>query len=367
MLATASQSALECLECVVTSDADERWRRAVTRLDGARLAHAPEWLTVVERAYGHEPLYVTVGDGAATCGVLPAFVVRRPLVGSIVASMPFLDGGGPCAVSPTLANMLVDRLVAEARRRGARFVELRSAERLAIDATPLEHKVNMTLALPANAGELWRRLDKTVRNQVRKAERAGLSIEIGTAASLPAFYDIFVERMRDLGSPVHAIGFLRAVLDAFGERAQLVLVTKGGTPVGGLIALSFKDRVTVPWATCLKEYFALCPNMLLYWHTIEAACAGGFRSFDFGRSTRQSGTYRFKAQWGAREEPLYWYRIPVAHDAQPGPKGPGLPRPASEPGPEGPGLQRLATTLWQRLPLALTRRLGPRIRKYLIQ
>src|SRR5439155_74702 len=63
--------------------------------------------------------------------------------------------------------------------------------------------------------------------------------------------------------------------------------------------------------TCLKEYFALCPNMLLYWETLRMACMNGFRSFDFGRSSRHSGTYRFKVQWGAREEPLFWYTIPI--------------------------------------------------------
>ena len=70
----------------------------------------------------------------------------------------------------------------------------------------------------------------------------------------------------------------------------------------------------MPWAACSKEHFALCPNMLLYWETIRTACADGFARFDFGRSTRQSGTYRFKRQWGAQEEPLFWYRIPIASD-----------------------------------------------------
>jgi hypothetical protein len=125
-----------------------------------------------------------------------------------------------------------------------------------------------------------------------------------------------------------------------------VLVNKGSATVGGLVALAFKDRVIVPWATCLKEHFALCPNMLLYWETIRTACLEGFARFDFGRSTRQSGTYHFKRQWGAEEEPLFWYRIPIpAHQSS---------------------SDRLAR-MWQRLPLAVTRQVGPHIRKYLIQ
>jgi len=168
------------------------------------------------------------------------------------------------------------------------------------------------------------------------------------------FYDAFAERMRDLGSPVHHPAFLGAVLDAFGPRARVVLVRKGSVTVGGLITIAFGDRVVAPWATCRKDYFALYPNMLMYWEAIRMACAGGFRCFDFGRSSRQSGTYRFKRQWGAEEEQLFWYTIPL-----------GTRRSASVPTP-GRGAA-IAASLWRRLPVSVTRKLGPPIRKYLTQ
>jgi hypothetical protein len=122
------------------------------------LAHAPEWATVIKRAYGHDPLYFCGGDGRGEA-VLPAFVVRRPLLGTVVASMPFLDGGGPCAATPAIATGLVERLVAEAHRLGAARVELRCGERLEIGCEPREHKVNMILPLDGGADAVWRRLD----------------------------------------------------------------------------------------------------------------------------------------------------------------------------------------------------------------
>jgi FemAB-related protein (PEP-CTERM system-associated) len=224
---------------------------------------------------------------------------------------------------------------------------------LEIGTQPAQTKVNMTLPIPADPDRLWRQLDKAVRNQVRKAERSGLSIEIGGAEKLTPFYETFVVRMRDLGSPVHAPEFLRAVLESFGSRARIILVRKGNTTVGGLVILAFKDRLIVPWATCLKEYFALCPNMLLYWEALRAACLEGFRHFDFGRSSRNSGTYHFKCQWGAREEPLFWYTIPITA--------------AAAPCSESPARRELLSRAWQHLPLGVTRYLGPRIRRYLVQ
>lgn len=341
------------LDVTLTTTPDERWRAAVSVAPDARLAHAPEWLTVIAHAYGHTPLYLTAAGDDGAYGVLPAFIVKRPLLGTVVTSMPFLDGGGPCSTSAAVDAALVERLVAEGRQRGARLVEIRSAGPLSIDAEPLESKTNMALVLD-EPDAVWRRVGKGVRNQIRKAERAGLSVEYGGADSLAAFYETFAARMHDLGSPVHALSFLRHTVEAFGPRARVVLVKKGSATVGGLIALRFNDRAVVPWASCLKEYFAFCPNMLLYWETIKAACADGCTRFDFGRSTRHSGTYQFKRQWGAEEEPLYWYRIPTAARRL---------RSAVSPSAGGEWLARM----WQRLPLSFTRHIGPQIRRYLIQ
>jgi serine/alanine adding enzyme len=196
-------------------------------------------------------------------------------------------------------------------------------------------------------------LPKSIRNRVRRATRSGLSVTVGGVENLAPFYDVFAARMRDLGSPVHALAFLRAVLDGFGPRSWIALVRKDDAVVGGLVAVGFKDSLVVPWASCRKEFFPLDPNALLYWKTLEMACAQGFRRFDFGRSSRNSGTYHFKSHWGAGEEQLYWYTIPSS----------GL---GGDDRTLGRGAALLARS-WRHLPLTLTRNLGPHIRKYLTQ
>ena len=325
----------------------------MTTAPTSHLAHAAEWFTIIPTAYGHDPLYLHGEDAGGRRGTLPAFIVRRPMGGAIVSSMPFLDGGGPCSSSVALDGALVTRLLEEASQLGADRVELRCAQRLEIAWEPMEHKVNLTLRLPADSARLWKGFDGGVRNQIRKAERSGLAVESGGAEKLDDFYTIFATRMRELGSPAHARGFFAAVLDNFGARARVTLVRKGTTPIGGLIGLAHQDVLTVPWASCLSPYLKLCPNMLLYWETIGAACREGLQRFDFGRSTRGSGTYRFKRQWGAEEQPLFWYTIPMGRRARP-----------------GAGTSRAAAWLtgsWKHLPLAVTRTLGPCIRRYLTQ
>jgi hypothetical protein len=121
-----------------------------------------------------------------------------------------------------------------------------------------------------------------------------------------------------------------------------------GTPVAASLTFAWRDLVEVPWASSLKEYRSQCPNMLLYWEMLRTAVADGHRTFDFGRSTPDEGTFQFKRQWGAEPRPMCWeYWLPA---------GQSLPD-------QSPKNAKFAAaiSLWQRLPLAVANRLGPPI------
>ena len=80
------------------------------------------------------------------------------------------------------------------------------------------------------------------------------------------------------------------------------------------------------------------------------ACERGYKVYDFGRSTPDEGTYQFKEQWGAKPLQLYWHYW-MRNDGQ-------LP----ELNPKNPKYQ-LAIKMWQKLPVALTKVIGPSIVK----
>jgi serine/alanine adding enzyme len=155
--------------------------------------------------------------------------------------------------------------------------------------------------------------------------------------------------MRDLGSPVHSRRFFAAILEEFKESARLAMVRKGNQTIGGAVCFSFRDTLQVPWASSLREYFPLCPNNLLYWEMIRWGCENGYRRFDFGRSSPGSGTYHFKKQWGTIEEPLHWQCVSRVRK-----QGATIHS-------DDPKYQWLIRT-WSRLPLTVTKLLGPRLR-----
>ena len=103
----------------------------------------------------------------------------------------------------------LEAAVADARGRRLSHLELRHLEARFPHLPSKQHKVAMTLPLPAGADALWQALDRKVRNQVRKAEKSGLTASQGGRELVPEFYEVFARNMRDLGTPVYARRLLR--------------------------------------------------------------------------------------------------------------------------------------------------------------
>ncbi len=331
------------------------WDEYVYRSPDATMCHLYAWRSIIEGAYGHESFYLaarTEREGTV-CGVLPLILVRNRLLGVSLTSMPFLDYGGICADDVGTAELLLKYVLDLKRTTGAQYLELRQARSAAASGDVSRHdKVSMILDLSGGEETLWRNLPAKVRNQVRKAERSGLTTCTGGIELLDAFYDVFVVNMRDLGSPVHSQSFFAQMCVAFGPHLRVMLVQDGTKTVGGLIALFYRDTMLVPWASSLRAHFSKCPNNLLYWNAIQTACARGCTRFDFGRSSVGSGTYEFKRQWGAEPAPLGWSLF--------GENG----RLGARISPNDVKFRPLRE-IWRRLPLSLTKLLGPQARKYL--
>jgi len=206
----------------------------------------------------------------------------------------------------------------------------------------------MCAPLAGDADAAWAALDRKVRNQIRKAEKSNLHVSIGGAEHLPAFYRVFAENMRDLGTPVYSPRLFAAVVDAFPDAVRVIVVRQDTAPVAAGIGFGYRGTFEVPWASSLKAFRPLCPNYLLYWTFVQQAIREGCTVFDFGRSTPGDGTYQFKEQWGATPQALYWEYALADGDAVP------------DQGRTNPKFAR-AIELWKRCPLWLANALGPHI------
>ncbi len=326
---------------------DDEWRRFVASAPDATPAHMIEWRDLIAGVFGYEPVYRVARRNGRVCGVLPAFLVRSALLGPHIISVPFLNWGGMCVQDEAASAALVEDARKAVKLDPVGHFEMRCSYPPPPGVPARQHKVRIVLDLPGSADDLWASLRGEIRNRTRRAENAGLRVEFGSS-DVAGFYRVFAENMRDLGVPSHPMRFFTAVLRCV-KGSQLVVVRDGDQVVGGAITLRFGDRLEVPWISCLRSRFEQCPNNILYWQMMKRACEDGIRTFDFGRSSPNTGPATFKMRWGARADKLYWHYIL--------PEGATLP---SETGSSNPRF-RLASDLWKRTPRVVTDFLGPRL------
>jgi FemAB-related protein (PEP-CTERM system-associated) len=334
-------------------EAEAAWDQFVKNHPAATPYHFIKIRSFIEQTYGHTThyCYALSADGEML-GVMPLVQLSSRLFGNFIVSVPYFNHGGLLANSEEAAAKLI--AVANDWRQtvGASHIELRHLENSGLELQQRRDKVTFLLPLPADPDALWQSFRPKLRAQIRRAEREEPEFVLGGAELLDDFYDVFASNMRDLGTPVYGKAFFRNLLEHLGESARLVVVTLNGKPAGCAFLLTHADQMEIPWASTLREFNTMGINMFMYWKVLEHAVTSGYVVFDFGRCSKDAGTYRFKQQWGAQPIPMHWdYCLP---------EGDSLP----ELNPNNPKF-KLLIAVWQRLPVWLTRLIGPPVVKNL--
>ncbi len=331
--------------------ADKRdWTQYVARHPLASLAHSLAWQAVVEKSFGLASHYFVARTGPRIVGVLPMSYVRSAIFGRFLVSSPYLSHGGVLADEDRIAARLKEAAYARAVELKADFAlvrNLRSEKAETLSLLPDSPYTTLVLTLSDDTSTLWREtLSGSARRNVRRAHKSGLKIH-NDADYLASFTRINDINMRRLGTPAHGLDFFRNII-ALVPGADLLTVHHEGQVVGGALMTRFGETAHLSWIASLPDVLQMRPNNLLYWAGIEWAMEHGCRKLDFGRSKPGAGTFRFKTQFGAEPQPLDYAYL--------------LHRRRTEPqiDQDNPRFQMLIS-LWKRMPLPLTRLLGPKL------
>jgi serine/alanine adding enzyme len=344
---------LETRPLARTPEAEAEWDAYVGSHADAAVYHLAAFRAFIESATGHVAHYTEVRDAGRLAGVLPLVELKSRLFGHYFVSLPYFNHCGLLADNDAAREALADAAAQSVRSAGAAHVELRHlGPASSIAWAEKTTKDEMILALPATADILMASFRSKLRSQIRRPQKEGVTAHIGGAELLDQFYHVFARNMRDLGTPVYGRSFFAELFTRFAARLSITLCELRGAPVAAGMLIGWRDTIEIPWASSLREYNHVSPNMLLYWASLQHAIERGYRRFDFGRSTRGAGTWKFKEQWGARPTPLHWYYFMRRGDALP------------ELNPDN-AKYRLAINVWRRLPLAVTNCVGPYLVKNL--
>jgi FemAB-related protein (PEP-CTERM system-associated) len=309
-------------------------------------AHRWAWSSIFANSFSVKPEYAIAEHEQKIVGIMPAVFMKSAVFGRFMISLPWLDYGGPLAESNEIAAGLVEFMVSSAKRERCRFLELRAVRHLNTELVNKDQKYAFLLDLTPGEESVWKSIDGKAKNQVRKAEKSGLTVQFGGIELLNDFYKIFTHNMRDLGTPVWPKSLYSEQFRCFNNDIEIALINLANLPIAAAVLLHYKDYSIVPSASSYRKYRNLNPNNLLYWEVIKHCIARGSSAFDFGRSTLDAGTYNFKKQWVKNPVQQIWQYKLLTIESLPGldPSNPKF---------------RLAINIWKHLPLPIANKLGP--------
>ncbi|MGH1362019.1 MAG: FemAB family XrtA/PEP-CTERM system-associated protein [Calditrichia bacterium] len=339
---------VECFDSAPTG-----WDNYVSEHPKSKIYHQSKWNEMIEKTFGHKTAYYVLKRDNAICGVLPLVRFKSFLFGKFAVSLPFINYGGPLLSNSDDAPALVSALKSFREDYDMKFVELRLDEEMPLELPCKQHKVTFFLDLPADEEALMAGFKAKLRSQIRRPGKAEMYAKSGGEDLLDDFYHVFTVNMRDLGTPPLPKAFFRNILQTFPDNASISAVySKEDQIAAASFLIGFRDTMEIPWASALRDFNKFSPNMLLYWESLRYSVEKGYKRFDYGRCTPDTGTYKFKKQWGAVESPLFWYYVMPAGEEMP------------EMNHSNSKFDMVIKT-WQKLPLGLTKILGPKIIKHI--
>jgi hypothetical protein len=300
------------------SDRNE-WNEIVEKTAQSEIYHTFEWVELLERTYHIKVFRLIVEADNTIVGILPFVLFTNPIVSRKIISLPFSDIGGFLLLDEyhDLSDSLVKELVKIAKKWKADFMEFRLLQENAKNLLNL----NFTLGLQAFTyrldttkpyKEIWHNYSKKIRHNIKKMKNMGLRIrEAQSEYDLYLYYNIYLKRMKDFGTPPAPFSFWRNMRNIFHPkgRMKLIFTLLDDKEIAGFTALLFKRKLYFIYNVSLTEYWKYYGlNELLFDWYIKYACENQYELVDFGRSRKSTGVQRFKEKgWGTNPIPLNKY------------------------------------------------------------
>jgi FemAB-related protein (PEP-CTERM system-associated) len=348
-----------CGESVVLSHDvrdEDSWNGFVLSHEHGSAFHLMQWQRLIQSTFGHEPRHIIARstETGDLVGILPLFLVRSRIFGRLLVSTPHAPYGGILATSQSAEDAIFNRALETAKDLDVQFLELRSVRNSVAHHSLLTKDLYVTFrqVLGADPEANLLSIPKKTRAEIRDGIRNGLEFKVD-AIGPDEFFEIYSHNVRDLGTPVFTKRLFENGMREFGPNCRIFSVHWKGRLVAASWALFYKDEVMPYFSASFREYNRLSVNNYMYWMLMKYGAENGHPCFDFGRSKKGTGAFNFKKRWGMVMTDLpYQYalwRSPAMPDTSPlNPKF------------------SLGIQVWRRLPLWLTRAIGPMVSQHLV-
>jgi FemAB-related protein (PEP-CTERM system-associated) len=311
--------------------------------------HSPAWLSAVARGTGQEAFFlIALRKDGAICGLLPLNLIHSPWFGRALVSSGFAVDGGILADSKAVAAELAGAALALATRRACPTVELRGGMAPGAGWTHRQGTyLGFARGLQADDEAELLAIPSKHRAEVLKGLDRHFSFAVGRHQDFrDIHYALYCRSAHNLGTPVFPRALFDAVLDVFGDQADIAIVFDGDEPLSAVFSLYHRGACMPYWQGADSHARHVRADEAVYFRLMGHARARGCTTFDLGRSKAGTGAAAWKKSWGFEPQPLT-YHVHAAPGHVPRDINPLSPRYSSQ------------VALWKRLPPAVADRIGP--------
>ncbi|HLC59838.1 MAG TPA: GNAT family N-acetyltransferase [Candidatus Nanoarchaeia archaeon] len=310
------------------------------------------WIDFFEKNFKYKNYSFMVYEDNALRGIMSLFLVKSIFFGRRLISGPIIDMGGPFLdhTEEKTLNDIVGYIDAIALKENVNFAELRCSPMHLPSFTAKDEYTDFYMDINIKTEDIWKNLDKKLRNGIRKAEKVIIVKKDSSYEALTKFYELYLITMRSLGSPPLSFDYFKEMFIDMKNKGFFLFAEYNGEIICAILILIFKDRAKYEAGAYMPRYRDLQANSLLVFKAIEEAKFKKCKEFIFGRTLKDDTVYRYKQRWGAKESPYtFYYKL---YDKKNIP--PDIRKSLIAP---------IATTIWGIMPLWISKRIGNYFRK----
>jgi len=149
-------------------------------------------------------------------------------------------------------------------------------------AQTIQPRCTMIIQLPEDMEKLLQSFPNYLRNNIRRAQRKGVEVDIGTQEDLNTFYQFMKVTSQRANFPIRSGEYYEHEWKTFHPlgQAQLFIARYKDTPIAAKLSVRFGEHSAAFHAASLQEYHGLRANDLVWWTAIKWARDQGCLTYD---------------------------------------------------------------------------------------
>lgn len=276
---------------------DPEWDAFVSVTPGGHHVQTSCWARV-KSLLGWSSARIVASIGNDIVGGVQILMRPSPIVGRIA----YVTKGPICAgTCPELAEMLIRQIVYFCRRNRFRFFAIQPPNNGGWVCSTIDHfgfckssleiapTASLLIDLAPGADKIMAQMKHETRRNIRRSERAGVTVYEGDHPDLDLFYPLYLATAQRQGFLPYERKYFDTLWQAFSPLGGIALLIARykDEAIAAQLLIPFGDTVIAKMCGWSGSNSKVYPNNALFWAAILWAVGHGYKYFDFEGLNRE--------------------------------------------------------------------------------